>query len=65
MLKFARQRDYTFLFEATDGRLRYRADYGPVLTTPRLGPAITFLVDLSLLDGDGLTARGHDWLGAP
>lgn len=62
MLKFARQRDYTFLFEATDGRLRYRADYGPVLTTPRLGPAITFLADLRLLDGGGLTARGQDWL---
>ncbi len=62
MVKFARQRDYTFLFEADDGRLRYRASYGPVLTTPRLGPAITFLEDLRLLGGAGLTARGSDLL---
>lgn len=58
MLKFARQRDYTFLFETTDARLRYRASYAPVLTTPRLGPAITFLQDLGLLGPDGLTTSG-------
>jgi hypothetical protein len=58
MLKFARQRDYTFLFETNDGRLKYRANYGPVLTTPRLGPAITFLADLRLLDATGPTASG-------
>jgi hypothetical protein len=63
MTKFARQRDYTFLFEASDGRLKYRANYGPVLTTPRLGPAIAFLADLGLIAGTGLTARGEAWLG--
>lgn len=63
MTKFARQRDYTFLFEASDGRLKYRANYGPVLTTPRLGPAIAFLADLGMIAGAGLTARGEAWLG--
>ena len=36
--KFVRQRDYTFLFEQADGRLRRRGVYDPVLTTPRLAP---------------------------
>ena len=56
--KFVRQRDYTFLFEQADGRLRRRGVYDPVLTTPRLGPAITFLRDMGLLDGAGLTSTG-------
>jgi hypothetical protein len=59
MLKFARQRDYTFLFEADDARLKYRAGYAPVLTTPRLGPAITFLADLRLIGSEGLTPMGE------
>lgn len=58
-LKFARQRDYTFLFETEDARLKYRASYAPVLTTPRLGPAITFLADLRLIGPNGLTAAGE------
>jgi hypothetical protein len=57
MQKF-RRRDYTFLFEANDGLLRLRSKYSPVLTTPRLGPAITFLEDVGLLDEQGVTARG-------
>jgi hypothetical protein len=56
--KLRRQRDYTFLFEARDGRLAYRAQYDPVTTTPRLEPAIQFLVDIRLIDGNGLTVRG-------
>lgn len=59
MLKFARQRDYTFLFETEDTRLSYRAGYAPVLTTPRLGPAITFLADLGLVGPEGLTGAGE------
>lgn len=53
-----RRRDYTFLFEADDGRLSLRAKYDPVFTTPRLGPAITFLEDIGLLDAGGPTALG-------
>src|SRR3546814_11028637 len=36
MQKLRRQRDYTFLFEARDGRLIYLKGYQPVATTPRL-----------------------------
>ena len=53
-----------FLFEARDGRLVPLAGYQPVPTTPRLGPAIQFLVDVALVDGAGLTARGRAALGA-
>jgi hypothetical protein len=63
MQKF-RRRDYTFLFEANDGLLRLRSKYSPVLTTPRLGPAITFLEDVGLLDEQGVTARGAALLEA-
>ena len=62
--KFVRQRDYTFLFEQVEGRLRRRGVYDPVLTTPRLGPAITFLRDLGLLDDGGPTAPGDARLDA-
>ena len=62
--KLRRQRDYTFLFETRDGRLVPLAGYQPVPTTPRLGPAIQFLADVALIDGDGLTARGRAVLGA-
>ena len=54
-----RNRDYTFLFDAQDGRLRKRATYTPVLTTPRLGPALNFLKDIGLLDASGLNERGR------
>src|SRR3546814_1240189 len=40
MQKLRRQRDYTFLFEARDGRLIYLKGYQPVATTPRLMPEI-------------------------
>jgi hypothetical protein len=58
MRKLQYQRDYTFLVETHDGRLRLRAKDGPVPTSPRLGPALTFLRDLHLVDENGLTKRG-------
>ena len=61
--KLRRQRDYTFLFEARDGRLVPLASYQPVPTTPRLAPAIQFLADIALVDDQGLTVRGRAALG--
>jgi hypothetical protein len=62
--KFRYQNDYTFLIEADDGRVRLRAGNGPVLTNPRLGPAITFLEDIHLIDAHGVSARGKSLLEA-
>jgi hypothetical protein len=59
MQKLRRQRDYTFLFEARDGRYVRRKSYQPVATTPRLAPALQFLVDIGLLTNAGLTDRGR------
>lgn len=56
--KFRYQRDYTFLIEMDDGRLRLREIDGPVFTNPRLGPALTFLRDIHLIDDQGVTSRG-------
>jgi len=56
--KFRYQRDYTFLIEMDDGRLRLRDIDGPVFTNPRLGPALTFLRDIHLIGDQGLTNRG-------
>lgn len=53
------QKDYTFLIESQEGRLRTRQLDGPVSTNPRLEPAIGFLQDLSLVDQEGLTSRGQ------
>ena len=39
-------------------RLRLREKDGPVYTNPRLGPAITFLKDIHLVGGQGLTDYG-------
>jgi hypothetical protein len=50
--------DYTFLIEADEGRLRVREKDGPVFTNPRLGPTITFLRDIHLIGGQGLTDYG-------
>lgn len=63
MQKLRRQKDYTFLFEVRDGRLLRRNGYAPVATTPRLNPAIQFLVDVGLIDDDGLTERAAKLLG--
>ena len=59
MRKFRYQRDYTFLFEMDEGRLRLREKDGPVFTTPRLGSAINFLKDTHLIGGQGLTGLGE------
>lgn len=64
MQKLRRQRDYTFLFEARDGRLVCLNGYQPVATTPRLAPAIQFLEDVHLVASNGLTERGRALLGA-
>lgn len=64
MQKLRRQRDYTFLFEVRDGRLLRRSRYAPVATTPRLNPAIQFLVDVGLIDDKGLSDRAEELLGA-
>jgi hypothetical protein len=63
MQKLRRQKDYTFLFEVRDGRLLRRNGYVPVATTPRLNPAIQFLVDVGLVDDQGLTERARKLLG--
>lgn len=62
MQKLRTQGDYTFLLEAEDGRVRVRQKDGPVFTNPRLGPAITFMHDIHLLNADGLTPRGLKFL---
>lgn len=56
--KLRYQRDYTFLMESVDGRIRLRSKDGPVFTNPRLSPAISFLRDSHLLNDEGLTAQG-------
>lgn len=64
MRKLRQQKDYTFLIEAQDGRLRRRKLDGPVYTNPRLQPAITFLKDIHVLGGQGLTSYGVEALAA-
>ena len=56
--KLRYQGDYGFLIEADDGRVRLRGRDGPVFTTPRIDPVITFLKDCHLVDADGLTGSG-------
>jgi hypothetical protein len=55
--KLRYQGDYTFLFEPDNGRIRLRAKDGPVFTNPRLGPALTFLNEVSI-DFDGPHGSG-------
>lgn len=62
--KLRYQGDYTFLIEADDGRVRLRVKDGPVFTNPRLGPAITFLKDVHLINEQGLTVQGRKVLEA-
>lgn len=59
-----RSGDYTFLIESDEGRLRLREKDGPVFTNPRLGPAITFLKDVHLISGQGLTEYGVEAITA-
>ena len=58
MRKLRYQKDYTFLIESDEGLVRLRDKDGPVLTNPRLAPALTFLEDIHLINERGLTARG-------
>jgi hypothetical protein len=53
-----RQGDYTFLIERDEGKLRLREKDGPVFTNPRLGPTVTFLKDIYVVGGQGLTDYG-------
>lgn len=62
MRKLRQQKDYTFLIESQNGRLRRRKQDGPVYTNPRLQPAITFLKDIHVLGGQGLTSHGVEAL---
>ena len=62
--KLRYQGDYTFLIEADEGRVRLRVKDGPVFTNPRLGPAITFLKDIYLINEQGLTTQGKKVLDA-
>ncbi|KQK28653.1 hypothetical protein ARD30_20980 [Bosea thiooxidans] len=57
-LQKLRAGDYTFLIERDEGKLRLRGKDGPVFTNPRLGPALTFLKDIHLIGGQGLTDYG-------
>lgn len=57
-LQKLRAGDYTFLIERDEGKLRLRGKDGPVFTNPRLGPTITFLKDIHLVGGQGLTDYG-------
>ena len=61
--KLRYQGDYTFLLEPDNGRVRLRDMDGPVYTNPRLGPAVTFLRDIGLLNAEGLTADGLRVIG--
>ncbi len=62
MRKLRQQKDYTFLMESQNGRLRRRRQDGPVYTNPRLQPAINFLKDIHVLGGQGLTSYGVEEL---
>lgn len=64
MRKLRQQKDYTFLIESQNGRLRRRKQDGPVYTNPRLQPAITFLKDIHVMGGQGLTSHGVEALAA-
>lgn len=56
--KLRYQKDYTYLLEVDDGRVRQRDHAAPVLTNPRLGPSLTFLRDIHLVDDKALTLQG-------
>lgn len=64
MRKLRQQKDYTFVIKSQNGRLRRRKQDGPVYTNPRLQPAITFLKDIHILGGQGLTSHGVEALAA-
>ena len=53
--------DYTFLIESDDGRIRLREKDAQSSPIPP-GPAITFLKDIYLVGGQGLTDYGTEVL---
>lgn len=59
LAKLRHQRDYTFLIESDEGRVRLRHKAGPVVTEPRLDTTLRFLTDLRLITADGLSDRGR------
>jgi len=60
--KLKTQGDYTFLFEIEESRATRRMAYEPVFTNPRVNNALTFISDLHLIDDDGVTDIGRDWM---
>lgn len=62
--KLRYQRDYTFHFEAREGRLVRRLGHLPVLTSPRLGSATQILRDLGLLNDEGVSPEGVRFIEA-
>lgn len=62
--KLRYQRDYTFHFEAREGRLVRRLAYLPVLTSPRLGSALQVLRDLGLMSDSGASPEGLRFIEA-
>lgn len=60
--KLRYQKDYTFLIEMDDGKIRVRSKDVPTMTNPRLGPAIEFLSDIYFINEQGLTSLGEEML---
>jgi hypothetical protein len=63
--KFRNQKAYTFLMEPEEGVLRYRDHFRVSPSSPRLDQALRFLVDIKLLDENGLTELGKKELVGP
>jgi hypothetical protein len=57
MRKLQYQRDYPAWWRLTTADCA-AGEGRPVATNPRLGPALTYLRDLHLVDENGLTKRG-------
>lgn len=62
MRKFRYQKDYTFLFDTDEGKLRLRRKDGPGFTTPRLATSIAFLKDIHLVNETGITEHGFEMI---
>lgn len=57
--KFRNQKAYTFHMEPEDGVLRYRAEFQPAPSSPRIAQALAFLRDASLISDQGVTQQGR------
>lgn len=62
--KFRNQKAYTYLMEPADGVVRFRQDFAPAPSSPRLDQALNFLTDLKMLGKDGITPVGRQTLAA-